>query len=67
MTDLAIDVADVRDAAERISGAIIRTPLLEFAPLNERVGHRVLVKFEGAQHTGSFKFRGAYNLSLIHI
>lgn len=61
MTDLAIDVADVRDAAERISGAIIRTPLLEFAPLNERVGHRVLVKFEGAQHTGSFKFRGAYN------
>ncbi|BBD02353.1 MULTISPECIES: threonine ammonia-lyase [Sphingobium] len=61
MTDLAIDAADVRDAAERISGAIIRTPMLEFAPLNERVGHRVLVKFEGAQHTGSFKFRGAYN------
>lgn len=61
MTDLAIDAADVRDAAERISGAIIRTPLLEFAPLNDRVGHRVLVKFEGAQHTGSFKFRGAYN------
>lgn len=61
MTDLAIDAADVRDAAERISGAIIRTPLLEFAPLSERVGHKVLVKFEGAQHTGSFKFRGAYN------
>ena len=61
MTDLAVDAADVRDAAERISEAIIRTPLLEFAPLNERVRHRVLVKFEGAQHTGSFKFRGAYN------
>jgi threonine dehydratase len=61
MTDLAISAADVRDAAKRIKGAAIRTPLLEFAPLSERVGHRVLVKFEGAQHTGSFKFRGAYN------
>jgi threonine dehydratase len=61
MTDLAISAADVRDAAARIRGVAVRTPLLEFAPLNERVGGRVLVKFEGAQHTGSFKFRGAYN------
>lgn len=61
MTSFAISAADVRDAARRIAGAAVRTPLLEFAPLNERVGHRVLVKFEGAQHTGSFKFRGAYN------
>lgn len=61
MPPLAICAADVRDAAERIRGVAVRTPLLEFAPLNERVGHRVLVKFEGAQHTGSFKFRGAYN------
>lgn len=61
MTALAITAADVRDAACRLSGAAVRTPLLEFAPLNERIGHRVLVKFEGAQHTGSFKFRGAYN------
>ncbi|MFO1153166.1 MAG: threonine/serine dehydratase [Rhodospirillales bacterium] len=61
MTALAISAADVRDAAHRIAGVAVRTPLLEFAPLNERAGHRVLVKFEGAQHTGSFKFRGAYN------
>lgn len=61
MTDPAITAADVRDAALRIRGAAVRTPLLEFAPLNARAGHRVLVKFEGAQHTGSFKFRGAYN------
>jgi threonine dehydratase len=61
MTDLAIAAADILDAARRIKGAAVYTPLLEFAPLNERVGHRVLVKFEGAQHTGSFKFRGAYN------
>lgn len=61
MNDFAITAADVRDAARRIKGVAVRTPLLEFAPLNERVGHRVLVKFEGAQRTGSFKFRGAYN------
>lgn len=58
---LAIDVNDVHRAASRIAGAAVRTPLLEFATLNERLNRRVLVKFEGAQHTGSFKFRGAYN------
>jgi threonine dehydratase len=58
---LAISAADVRDAAATIGGAAVRTPLLEFEVLNARVGRRVLVKFEGAQHTGSFKFRGAYN------
>lgn len=61
MIALAISAADVRDAARCIAGAAVRTPLLEFTPLNDRLGHRVLVKFEGAQHTGSFKFRGAYN------
>ncbi|KPH65322.1 MULTISPECIES: threonine ammonia-lyase [Novosphingobium] len=61
MPERAISIADVIDAADRIRGAAVRTPLLEFAPLNERLGHRALVKFEGAQHTGSFKFRGAYN------
>lgn len=58
---LAIDAADVRSAADLIRGVAVRTPLLEYAPLNEIAGGRVLVKFEGAQHTGSFKFRGAYN------
>jgi threonine dehydratase len=58
---LSICANDVREAARRIAGVAVRTPLLEFAPLNECVGRRVLVKFEGAQHTGSFKFRGAYN------
>lgn len=61
MTHFAIRAADVHDAARHIAGVAVRTPLLEFAPLNERAGHRVLVKFEAAQRTGSFKFRGAYN------
>ncbi|TWF43878.1 threonine ammonia-lyase [Neorhizobium alkalisoli] len=56
-----ITAADIADAAETIRGVAVRTPLLEFMPLNAAVKRRVLVKFEGAQHTGSFKFRGAYN------
>jgi threonine dehydratase len=58
---LAISAADVRIAADLLQGVAVYTPLFEFAPLNDRAGRRVLVKFEGAQHTGSFKFRGAYN------
>jgi threonine dehydratase len=58
---LAIDASDVESAARLIQGIAIRTPLLEYQPLNEAAGGRVLIKFEGAQHTGSFKFRGAYN------
>lgn len=60
-TDLAINAHDVRSAADRIKGIAVRTPMLEYAALNARVGRRVLIKFEGAQDTGSFKFRGAYN------
>jgi threonine dehydratase len=56
-----IGVDDVEDAARVIAPAAVRTPMLENAALNDRAGRRVLLKFEGAQHTGSFKFRGAYN------
>lgn len=57
----AIDADAVRAAARRIDGHAVRTPLLENARLNERVGGRVLIKPECLQHSGSFKFRGAYN------
>ncbi len=55
------DYADIEAAAARLEGKAVRTPLLEVAALNERVGTRVLVKPESLQRTGSFKFRGAYN------
>ena len=59
--NFAISFDDILSAAKRLEGHAVRTPLLEFAPLNDKLGKRVLVKFEGAQHTGSFKFRGAFN------
>ncbi len=53
--------ADVLAAARRLQGIARVTPLLEHERLNERVGGRLLIKAEPLQHTGSFKFRGAYN------
>ena len=52
---------DILRASETLAGLAVRTPLIESPVLNERTGARVLLKFEGLQRTGSFKFRGAYN------
>lgn len=54
--------ADVAAAADRLAGQAVRTPLLENQQLNEHCGGRVLIKPEILQRTGSFKFRGAFNL-----
>ncbi len=52
---------DVVEAAARLEGLAVRTPLLESEALDAIAGARVLVKAEMLQRTGSFKFRGAYN------
>lgn len=54
-------IADIREAAERIAGEAVRTPLLRSPLLGDRLGGRVFLKCENLQRTGSFKFRGAYN------
>lgn len=53
--------ADVQAAARRLEGVAIRTPLLENARVNDRLGGRLFLKAECLQRTGSFKIRGAYN------
>jgi threonine dehydratase len=55
------DIAAIRAAADRLSGAARLTPLLESDRLNALAGRRVLVKAECLQRTGSFKFRGAWS------
>jgi threonine dehydratase len=55
------DLNEVRAAAERIGGAVHRTPLLSSATLGGRVGVRAFLKCECFQKTGSFKARGALN------
>ena len=51
----------IEAAAKRIDGKARRTPLLSSPFLDEIAGRRVLVKPECQQHTGSFKFRGAWS------
>lgn len=58
---MTVGLDEIKQAAARIAGKAVRTPLLEAQLLNERLGCRVLVKAESLQLTGSFKFRGAYN------
>jgi threonine dehydratase len=53
--------AEIEDAAQRIRGEAVVTPLLESVHLNQRAGGRVFIKAECLQRTGSFKFRGAWN------
>ena len=55
------DFDDVRAAARRLEGHARRTPLLADTPLDGLTGGRILLKLETLQHTGSFKFRGAWN------
>jgi len=54
-------VADVDEAARRLAGVALHTPLLSSAALDDMTGGRVFLKAETLQRTGSFKFRGAYN------
>lgn len=51
----------IRAAAERLAGHARRTPLLSSPFVDEIAGRRVLIKPECLQHTGSFKFRGAWS------
>ena len=56
-----MDIARIEAAAKRLAGHARRTPLLSSPFLDEVAGRRVLVKAECLQHTGSFKFRGAWS------
>jgi threonine dehydratase len=56
-----MDRTTIEAAAKRLAGHARRTPLLEAPGLSALAGRRVLVKAECLQHTGSFKFRGAWS------
>ena len=53
--------ADVDEAARRLAGVALHTPLLTSFALDAMTGGRIFLKAETLQRTGSFKFRGAYN------
>lgn len=61
MRDGLPEIDDVVDAAKRLAGHAVVTPLLRSDALDAAVGGQLLIKAEPLQRTGSFKFRGAYN------
>ncbi len=58
---MTVTIDSIHKAAERLSGVVVETPLLNNRYLDERVGGNVYIKPECLQHIGAFKFRGAYN------
>ena len=57
---------DVRAAAGRIAGAVVRTPTLYSTTLSEIAGADIWLKFENQQFTAAYKERGALN-ALLHL
>jgi threonine dehydratase len=61
-----IGLSDVRDAATRINGRVLRTPAVRSDTLSRATGAEVILKLDNLQATGAFKERGAANrLSLL--
>lgn len=58
---MSVTLNDVREAAERIRGVAVRTPMLHVQSLDQVAGRRLFLKMENMQRTGSFKIRGAFN------
>jgi threonine dehydratase len=56
-----VTIEDIRAAAQRISGAVERTPCVHSRTLSRLAGAEVFLKFENLQFTASFKERGALN------
>ena len=62
---MTVSLEDIRAAAQRIAGAVERTPCLHSRTLSQLTGAEVWLKFENLQFTASFKERGALNKLLL--
>jgi len=60
-----LTLADVRAAAGRIAGKVVRTPTLHSKTLSKIAGCEIWVKFENLQFTAAYKERGALNALLL--
>jgi threonine dehydratase len=58
---VTVTIDDVRQAATRLAGVTVRTPVLRSDDLDARTGASVFLKCECLQRSGAFKLRGAYN------
>jgi threonine dehydratase len=62
---LPVSLDDVRAAARRIEGAVVRTPTLHSRTMSEVLGAEVWLKFENLQFVAAYKERGALNKLLL--
>ncbi|HJU65276.1 MAG TPA: threonine/serine dehydratase [Gemmatimonadaceae bacterium] len=60
ITQALVTLTDLEDAARRLRGVAVRTPLLPVPDMSRDGSHSVWVKPEMLQRGGAFKFRGAY-------
>ena len=58
---MAVTLADIQAARERLQGVIVPTPIIEDARLSREIGAKAGLKAESLQKAGSFKIRGAFN------
>ncbi len=61
---LPVTLANLRAAAARIKGPVVRTPTLRSETLSRLAKAEIWLKFENLQFTASFKERGALNTLL---
>ena len=54
-----LTIDDVRAAAQRIEGAVVRTPTMHSKTLSRITGAEIWLKFENLQFTAAYKERGA--------
>ena len=54
-------IDDIRAAAARIDGAVVKTPMLKSRVLSDLVEAEIWLKFENLQFTAAYKERGALN------
>jgi threonine dehydratase len=59
--NLPIEYSDIEAASQRLAGIAVNTPVLSSPEIDAQTGAQVFFKAENLQHTGAFKFRGAYN------
>ncbi len=60
-----VTLDDIRAAAARIAGSVVRTPTLKSITLSNMTGAEVWLKFENLQFTAAYKERGALNKLLL--
>lgn len=63
-TPADLTIEDVRAAAARIEGAVVKTPMMHSITLSEITGADIWLKFENLQFTAAYKERGALNALL---